>query len=63
VAVIDEVMAQHVFGGEDPVGKRIWTDLVPEPLQVVGVVGHVRYWGLAGDDQAHVRDQFYYPFA
>jgi len=29
----------------------------------VGVVGHVRYWGLAGDDQAHVRDQFYYPFA
>ena len=23
----------------------------------------VRQWGLASDDQAHVRDQFYYPFA
>ncbi len=63
VAVVDEVMAQRVFGGEDPVGKRMWTDLAPEPLRIVGVVGHVRYWGLAGDDQAHVRDQFYYPFA
>jgi len=34
-----------------------------DPYEVVGVVGHVRYWGLAGDDQARVRDQFYYPFA
>jgi predicted permease len=63
VVVIDEVMARRAFGGEDPIGKRIWTDLVPEPLVVVGVVGHVRYWGLAADDQATVRDQFYYPFA
>jgi len=29
----------------------------------VGVVGHVRYWGLAQDDQAKVRAQVYYPFA
>jgi len=29
----------------------------------VGVVGHVRYWGLASDDVATVRSQFYYPFA
>jgi ABC-type antimicrobial peptide transport system permease subunit len=27
------------------------------------VVRHVRYWGLASDDQAKVRAQFYYPFA
>ncbi|HEX9254643.1 MAG TPA: FtsX-like permease family protein, partial [Candidatus Angelobacter sp.] len=26
-------------------------------------VGHVRYWGLAGDDQAKVRATLYYPFA
>jgi predicted permease len=63
VVVIDEVLAQHAFGGQEPIGKRLWTDLVPEPLLIVGVVGHVRYWGLAGDDQAHVRAQFYYPFA
>jgi predicted permease len=63
VVVIDDVLAQHAFGGQEAIGKRLWTDLVPEPLLVVGVVGHVRYWGLAGDDQAHVRAQFYYPFA
>jgi predicted permease len=71
VIVIDEVLAQHAFGAEEPVGKRLW---IPEmsgpnwsggndPLLVVGVVGHVRHWGLARDDQAPVRAQFYYPFA
>jgi predicted permease len=63
VVVIDEVMARHAFRGDDPLGKVLWTDLVPEPLTVIGVVGHVRHWGLAGDDEAVVRDQFYYPFA
>ena len=32
-------------------------------FEIVGVVGHVRHWGLAGDDQAKVRAQIYYPFA
>ncbi len=64
VVVIDEVMAQHAFAGQNPVGKRLWIPaLGPDPVRVVGVVGHVRHWGLAGDDQAQVRDQFYYPFA
>lgn len=34
-----------------------------DPYTIVGVVGHVRHWGLASDDQAGVRAQFYYPFA
>jgi len=34
-----------------------------EPYLIVGVAGHVRHWGLASDDQADVRAQFYYPFA
>src|SRR6185312_1116751 len=52
VTVIDDVMAEHAFPGQDPIGRRLWTDLVDEPLTVVGVVGHVRYWGLARDDGA-----------
>jgi ABC-type antimicrobial peptide transport system permease subunit len=32
-------------------------------MTVVGVVGHVRQFGLAGDDDAKVRAQLYYPFA
>jgi predicted permease len=73
VVVIDDVMAQKVFGREDPIGKRLWIPAAgspfssgaqaPDVVRVVGVVGHVRYWGLAGDDQAQVRAQFYYPFA
>jgi predicted permease len=64
VVVIDDVLAQHAFGGEEAVGKRLWIpDMGPQPVRVVGVVGHVRHWGLAGDDQAQVRDQLYYPFA
>lgn len=64
VIVIDEVLAQNAFGGQDPIGKQLWMpDMDYGPFVVVGVVGHVRHWGLAGDDQAQVRAQFYYPFA
>ncbi|MGB7283171.1 MAG: ABC transporter permease [Candidatus Acidiferrum sp.] len=73
VVVIDDVLAQLAFGNENPVGKRLWIPGRDSPFssgndsadgaRVVGVVGHVRYWGLAGDDQAEVRAQFYYPFA
>ena len=62
--VIDDVLAQHAFGRQEAVGKRLWVpDMGPQPVRVVGVVGHVRHWGLAGDDQAQVRDQLYYPFS
>ena len=64
VIVIDSVLAQHAFGGQEPVGRRLWVpDMGSNPVRVVGVVGHVRHWGLAGDDQSQVRSQFYYPFA
>jgi putative ABC transport system permease protein len=64
VVVIDDDLARHAFGKEDAVGKRIWIPAMsPSPILVVGVVGHVRHWGLATDDQSRVRDQMYYPFA
>jgi predicted permease len=64
VVVIDEVLAQHAFGHEDAVGKPLWIPSISkDPVQIVGVVGHVRHWGLAGDDQSRVRDQIYYSFA
>jgi predicted permease len=48
----------------DANGKLVETSVdCTEPYTVVGVVGHVRYWGMAGDDQAEVRAQLYYPFA
>jgi predicted permease len=64
VVVIDDVLAQHAFGASDAVGKRLWIpSMGPNPVHVVGVVGHVRHWGLAGDDRSRVRDQIYYSFA
>jgi predicted permease len=63
VAVIDEVMAQQAFGGQDPIGQHLWIDLGADPVTVIGIVRHVRQWGPAGDDQAKVRAQLYYPFA
>jgi predicted permease len=62
VVVIDEVLAQHAFGRTDAVGKLLGIQAIG-PAKVVGVVGHVRHWGLASDDQSRIRDQIYYPFA
>jgi predicted permease len=61
--VIDSNLAQHAFGGSDPVGKPLWLQgMASNPARVVGVVGHVRHWGLASDDQSRVRDQIYVSF-
>ena len=63
VAVVDEVMAKAAFGQGDPIGKHLWIGIGPDPVRVVGVVRHVRQFGLAGDDSSKVRAQLYYPFA
>jgi predicted permease len=66
VIVIDEVLARNAFGKEDPVGKQLWIPdmgYASNVFEIVGVVGHVRHWGLAGDDQAKIRAQIYYPFS
>jgi len=64
VLVVDEVLAQSAFGTVNVVGKALWVpDLGPGPFAIIGVVGHVRHWGLGSDDQAKVRAQLYYPFA
>jgi putative ABC transport system permease protein len=54
VVVIDNNLAQHAFGTKDAVGKRIWIPAMsPGPVLVVGIVGHVRHWGLAADRRAN----------
>jgi predicted permease len=64
VVVIDRNLARHAFGQQDPVGKLLWIpSMGDKPVQVVGVVGHVRHWGLAEDDVSTIRDQCYYPLA
>jgi predicted permease len=58
--VIDEVMARRLFPGQDPIGREI-SLIVLGPVRIVGVVGHVKQWGLDADDTNKVRDQVYFP--
>jgi len=61
VVVIDEVMAKHLFPGQDAVGK-VFSLPILGVVQVVGVAGHVKHWGLDSDDTAKIRDELYFPF-
>jgi predicted permease len=61
MVVIDDVLARHVFPGQDPVGRQI-SVMILGPVQIVGVVGHFKFWGLDSDDTAKIRDQIYFPF-
>jgi putative ABC transport system permease protein len=66
VAVIDEHLARGMFLDEDPVGKRLtiqgfarMPDIVCE---IVGVVGHVKHFGIDSDSEQKVQYQLYIPY-
>ena len=61
VVVIDEVMAKHLFPGQHAVGK-VFSLPILGVVQVVGVAGHVKHWGLDSDETAKIRDELYFPF-
>jgi predicted permease len=61
VVVIDEVFARKYFGTENPLGKGIVFSDTEKRAEIVGVVGHVRQWGLDSDDTQPLRAQVYIP--
>ncbi|HXJ86266.1 MAG TPA: ABC transporter permease [Candidatus Binatia bacterium] len=62
VVVIDDVFAQRYFSHQDPVGKRIYLNRGAGQLaEIIGVVGHVRQWGLDADDRQTLRAEYYLP--
>jgi len=61
VVVVDEVFAQKYFPNQDPIGKRIHLNVSNRLAEIVGVVGHVKQWGLATDDQQSLRSGLYIP--
>ncbi|HKV51515.1 MAG TPA: ABC transporter permease, partial [Gemmatimonadaceae bacterium] len=62
VIVIDSVFAHTYFPNEDPIGKRIHLATFGVEAEVVGVVDHVRQWGLDTDVSSAIEAQFYFPF-
>jgi predicted permease len=62
VAAIDDVLAGTYFKAQDPLGQTITFGWTPPwgPCRIVGVVGHVRHWGL-GNEGSLTQAQAYYP--
>ncbi len=61
VAIVDEVLANKYWPGQDPIGRRVGygNDADPGWLEVVGVVGHVMQNSPKDDEHT----QLYQPFA
>jgi predicted permease len=62
VIVIDDVFARSYFPQENPIGKRINLAGFGVQAEIVGVVGHVKQWGLDADAKSAIEAQFDYPF-
>jgi predicted permease len=59
VVAIDEVFARRHFPNIDPIGQRI--NYGDGPLEIVGVVGHVKQWSLGADNKQTLQSQLYEP--
>jgi len=62
VVDIDEIFARTYFPNENPVGKHIHLAVFNVEAEIVGVVGHVKQWGLDVDPKSAIEAQFDYPF-
>ena len=62
VILIDDVFAQRYFPGQNPIGKHVYIDVKGGVAEIVGIVGHVKQWGLDSDDTQSLRAQLYFPY-
>ncbi len=61
VAVDDDFVAR-AFPNQEPLGQHINLELLNMKCEVVGVVGHVKHWGLDADATAKIHSQLYIAF-
>jgi predicted permease len=62
VVVIDEDFARIYFPHDDPIGKRLHLGFIESTPEIVGIVGHVKHWGLDTDAQSKILAQMYLPY-
>jgi predicted permease len=66
VMVVDQSFAEHYFPGQDPIGKHVHfiqeSSGGPRTDEIVGVVGHIKQFGLQPDKTNNVEAQYYEPF-
>ncbi len=58
---IDEDFARQYFPGQDPIGRRVNFGFMNNSGIIVGVVGHVKQWGLDENSGPPIRAQLYFP--
>jgi len=59
---IDDEFAGKAFPNGDPLGQHINLELLTMKCEIVGIVGHVKHWGLDADARAKVHSQMYLTF-
>jgi predicted permease len=59
VVVIDSQFARRHFGDRDPIGRRIHIDILNVSAEIVGIVGHVKQWGLDESAASPYQEQCY----
>jgi predicted permease len=63
VVVIDEQFAKLYFNGRDPIGRHVNLDIINKSAEIVGIVGHIKQWGLDADARSSTQAQSYLPIA
>jgi ABC-type antimicrobial peptide transport system permease subunit len=62
VVVVDDVFAQKYFSEKDPIGQHIFLTGKGGRAEIVGIVPHVKQWGLDSDDKESLRAELYFPY-
>jgi putative ABC transport system permease protein len=60
---IDEDFAKLYFPGQNPIGRRVNFSIFNTSGEIVGIVGHVKQWGLDESASTPIRAQFYFPIS
>jgi predicted permease len=69
VAIIDENLARQYWPDQDPIGKHLQQNSADPWSTIVGVVGHIRFSSLAGDEtsgqdaRSSTKGSYYFPIA
>ncbi len=62
VIVVDDEFARKFFPNQDAIGKRVELQDPRGEAEIVGIVAHVKQWGLDTDDKEKLRAEMYVPF-
>jgi putative ABC transport system permease protein len=62
VVVVDDLFAKKYFPDADAIGQHIFLDNKGGRAEIIGIVSHVKQWGLDTDDKETLRAELYFPF-